>query len=249
MSAIVCQDLCKTFEQGEQRIIGLDRVSLSIEAGELLCLSGPSGSGKTTLLNAMGGLDTPDSGSITLGGRRIDQLSRGALADLRLREIGFVFQAYNLIPVLSARENVEFVMQVQGLAPALRRERAAGVLTEVGLAGLEERRPAEMSGGQQQRVAVARAIASEPQLVLADEPTANLDSQSATQLMDLFQALNRNRNVTFVLATHDPRVMAYARRLVRMEDGRVIDDVAQQPSGRPSVGRPSVGRPSVGSEG
>jgi len=236
VSAIVCRDLCKTFEQGEQRITGLDRVSLSIEAGELLCLSGPSGSGKTTLLNALGGLDTPDSGSITLGGRRIDQLSRGALADLRLREIGFVFQAYNLIPVLSARENVEFVMQVQGLAPALRRERAAAVLAEVGLAGLEDRRPAEMSGGQQQRVAVARAIASEPQLVLADEPTANLDSQSATQLMELFEALNRDRGVTFVLATHDPRVMAYARRLIRMEDGRIIEDVAQQPSGRPAVG-------------
>lgn len=236
MSGIVCQDLCKTFEQGEERITGLDRVSLSIEAGELLCLSGPSGSGKTTLLNALGGLDTPDSGSISLAGRRIDQLSRGALADLRLREIGFVFQAYNLILVLSARENVEFVMQVQGLAPALRRERAAAVLAEVGLAGLEDRRPAEMSGGQQQRVAVARAIASEPQLVLADEPTANLDSHSATQLMDLFQALNRHRGVTFVLATHDPRVMAYARRLIRMEDGRIIEDVAQQPSGRPAVG-------------
>lgn len=236
MSSIICHDLCKTFEQGEQRITGLDRVSLSIEAGELLCLSGPSGSGKTTLLNALGGLDTPDSGSISLAGRRIDQLSRGALADLRLREIGFVFQAYNLIPVLSARENVEFVMQVQGLAPALRRERAAAVLAEVGLAGLEDRRPAEMSGGQQQRVAVARAIASEPQLVLADEPTANLDSHSATQLMDLFQALNRDRGVTFVLATHDPRVMAYARRLIRMEDGRIIEDVAQQPSGRPAVG-------------
>jgi len=235
MSAIVCQDLCKTFEQGEQLITGLDRVSLSIEAGELLCLSGPSGSGKTTLLNALGGLDTPDSGSISLGGRRVDQLSRGALADLRLREIGFVFQAYNLIPVLSARENVEFVMQVQGVAPAQRRKRADAVLAEVGLAGLEDRRPADMSGGQQQRVAVARAIASAPQLVLADEPTANLDSHSATQLMELFQALNRERGVTFVLATHDPRVMAYARRLIRMEDGRIIEDTVQQCSGQASV--------------
>ena len=240
MSAIVCQDLCKTFEQGEQRITGLDRVSLSIEAGELLCLSGPSGSGKTTLLNALGGLDTPDSGSITLGGRRIDQLSRGALADLRLREIGFVFQAYNLIPVLSARENVEFVMQVQGVAPAQRRDRADAVLAEVGLAGLEDRRPAEMSGGQQQRVAVARAIASEPQLVLADEPTANLDSHSATQLMELFQTLNRERGVTFVLATHDTRVMAYARRLIRMEDGRIIEDVTQQPAEQPTAEQPTA---------
>ncbi len=239
MSSIVCQDLCKTFAQGEERITGLDRVSLSIDAGELLCLSGPSGSGKTTLLNALGGLDTPDSGSISLAGRRIDQLSRGALADLRLREIGFVFQAYNLIPVLSARENVEFVMQVQGIPAGARHQRAAAVLAEVGLAGLEDRRPADMSGGQQQRVAVARAIASEPRLVLADEPTANLDSHSATQLMDLFQALNRDRGVTFVLATHDPRVMAYARRLIRMEDGRVIEDVAQQPS--PSAGRPPAG--------
>jgi putative ABC transport system ATP-binding protein len=235
MSAIVCQNLCKTFAQGEQRITGLDRVSLRIEPGELLCLSGPSGSGKTTLLNALGGLDTPDSGSISLGGRRVDQLSRGALADLRLREIGFVFQAYNLIPVLSARENVEFVMQVQGVEASQRRERANAVLAEVGLAGLEDRRPGEMSGGQQQRVAVARAIASGPQLVLADEPTANLDSHSATQLMELFQTLNRQRGVTFVLATHDPRVMAYARRLIRMEDGRIIEDGAQQPPGQPAV--------------
>tara|TARA_R110002110_G_scaffold199015_1_gene409696 strand:+ start:8115 stop:8834 length:720 start_codon:yes stop_codon:yes gene_type:complete len=236
VSSIVCRDLCKTFQQGEERITGLDRVSLSIDAGELLCLSGPSGSGKTTLLNALGGLDTPDSGSISLAGRRIDQLSRGALADLRLREIGFVFQAYNLIPVLSARENVEFVMQVQGVAAAARGKRAAAVLAEVGLTGLEDRRPGEMSGGQQQRVAVARAIASEPRLVLADEPTANLDTHSATRLMDLFQALNRDRGVTFVLATHDPRVMAYARRLIRMEDGRIIEDVAQQPAGRLSAG-------------
>lgn len=229
MSAVVCRNLCKTFTQGEEVITGLDRVSLSIDAGEFVCLSGPSGSGKTTLLNAIGGLDTPDSGEITVGSQRLDTLSKGELADMRLNTIGFVFQAYNLVPVLSARENVEFVMQVQGLPAAQRRAQADAVLTEVGLAGMEERKPAELSGGQQQRVAVARAIASKPELVLADEPTANLDSHSAAKLMELFVELNTQRGITFVISTHDTRVMGYARRLVRLRDGQIVGDDPQEP--------------------
>ena len=227
MTAIHCRQLCKTFRQGEETITGLDHVDLDIESGEFVCLSGPSGSGKTTLLNAIGGLDTPDSGEIRLGELRLDRLDRGALADVRLHRIGFVFQAYNLIPVLSARENVEFVMQMQGVAAAERAAKAHAILREVGLDGLEERRPAQLSGGQQQRVAVARAIVSRPDLVLADEPTANLDSVASTHLMDLFAELNAHHRVTFVIATHDPRVMRYARRLIRMRDGRIVADEPQ----------------------
>ena len=229
MSTITCRQLCKTFRQGEEIITGLDHVDLDIEEGEFVCLSGPSGSGKTTLLNAMGGLDTPDSGEISVGDARVDQLSKADLANLRLNNIGFVFQAYNLIPVLSARENVEFVMQVQGMPAGERRRLADEMLAEVGLSGMENRLPAELSGGQQQRVAVARAIASKPALVLADEPTANLDSRSAAQLMDLFRELNEQRGITFVISSHDARVMAYARRLVRMRDGKIVADEAQEP--------------------
>ena len=229
MSSIRCNDLCKTFEQGGETIVGLDHVSLSIEEGEFVCLSGPSGSGKTTLLNAMGGLDTLDSGRIQVGDAVLTDLSRGQLADMRLQNVGFVFQAYNLVPVLSARENVEFVMQVQGVDARQRSQRVQEVLAEVGLEGLESRLPAELSGGQQQRVAVARAIASKPKLVLADEPTANLDTRSAAQLMGLFVSLNQ-RGITFVIATHDSRVMGYARRLVKLQDGRMISDEAQEPT-------------------
>jgi len=231
MNAVVCENLRKTFVQGEETIVGLDDVAISIEKGEFVCLSGPSGSGKTTLLNAMGGLITPDHGSIMIGTKRIEQLGKGALADLRLAEIGFVFQAYNLIPVLSARENVEFVMQVQGLAAHERKRRSLAVLSEVGLEGMEDRLPAQMSGGQQQRVAVARAIVSEPTLILADEPTANLDSKTATHLMDAFVELNRNHEITFVIATHDERIMAYARRLIRMQDGRIVSDETRKTVG------------------
>lgn len=227
MSAIHCRSLCKTFKQGDETITGLDHVDLVIEAGEFVCLSGPSGSGKTTLLNAIGGLDTPDSGEIRMGEIRIDRLDRGQLADMRLHHIGFVFQAYNLIPVLSAQENVEFVMQVQGLSFAERRRRSSDILREVGLQGMEDRRPAQLSGGQQQRVAVARAIVSRPNLVLADEPTANLDSIASAHLMDLFTELNEHHGITFVIATHDKRVMSYARRLIRMQDGKIIGDEAQ----------------------
>jgi len=224
MSTVQCIELCKTYRQGEIEVTGLDHVDLEIEEGGFVCLSAPSGGGKTTLLNAIGGLDTPDSGEIWLTGDRIDNLKKGELAKLRLHEIGFVFQAYNLIPVLTARENVEFVMEVQGVPAEIRRQRSLEILEEVGLAGLGDRRPAQMSGGQQQRVAVARAIVSQPALVLADEPTANLDSQTAEHLMELFVELNEHHQTTFVIATHDQRVMGYARRVIRMLDGRIVGD-------------------------
>ncbi len=227
MSTVRCIDICKTYVQGDVEIKALDHLSIEIDKGEFVCLMSPSGGGKTTLLNAIGGLDKPDSGEVWIDEKRIDTLSKGELAELRLRKIGFVFQAYNLIPVLTARENVEFVMQVQGVAGEERRDKALAVLEEVGLAGLEDRRPSEMSGGQQQRVAVARAVVSRPTLILADEPTANLDSKTSDDLMDLFAELNANHNTTFVIATHDQRVMAHIPRLIRMLDGRIVEDIQQ----------------------
>ena len=227
MSAVRCVDLCKTYRQGDQDIKALDHVSIDIEKGGFVGLSAPSGGGKTTLLNAIGGLDMPDSGEVWVADQRIDQMSKGELAELRLSSIGFVFQAYNLIPVLTARENIEFVMQVQGVPARERARQSLAILDEVGLKGLEDRRPAEMSGGQQQRVAVARAIVSRPALVLADEPTANLDSKTSDELMALFTELNEHHHTTFVIATHDQRVMGYAKRLVRMLDGRIVDDIQQ----------------------
>jgi len=227
MTAVRCVDLCKTYRQGEQDIRALDHLSMEVEEGGFVCLSSPSGGGKTTLLNAIGGLDKPDSGEVWIAGQRIDNLGKGELAELRLHRIGFVFQAFNLIPVLSARENVEFVMQVQGVPAAERRAKSLEILDEVGLQGLGDRLPSEMSGGQQQRVAVARAIVSDPALVLADEPTANLDSKTADGLIDLFQHLNEHHGTTFIMATHDERVMAYAKRLVRMLDGRIVEEIDQ----------------------
>jgi putative ABC transport system ATP-binding protein len=227
MTAVRCIDLCKTYRQGDADVKALDHVSIEVADGGFVCLSAPSGGGKTTLLNAIGGLDKPDSGEVYIAGRRIDTLSKGQLAGLRLRQIGFVFQAFNLIPVLTALENVEFVMQVQGVPASERHKQAIDILEEVGLAGLEDRRPADMSGGQQQRVAVARAIVSRPALVLADEPTANLDSKTADGLMELFRELNDHHNTTFIIATHDKRVMSYAKRLVKMLDGRIVDDIQQ----------------------
>lgn len=224
MSTVRCKDLCRFFIQGDQTIKALDHVNLNIDEREFVCLSGPSGSGKTTLLNAIGGLDKPTSGEVWVAGTRIDSLSKGELANMRLHNIGFVFQAYNLIPVLTARENVEFVMQVQGVPSNERRARAMEILDEVGLGDMESRRPAQLSGGQQQRVAVARAIVSNPAMVLADEPTANLDSVTAEHLMDLFVNLNETHDTTFIISTHDQRVMSYARRLIGMVDGRIMTD-------------------------
>lgn len=227
MSTVICEDVSKIFRQGDAVVKALDHLSVRIAEGEFVSLSGPSGSGKTTLLNAIGGLDVPDSGRITVAGKRIDQLGKSKRADMRLQNIGFIFQAYNLIPVLSARENVEFVMQVQGVPAAERRDKSLAILEEVGLRGMEDRRPGQLSGGQQQRVAVARAIVSRPALVLADEPTANLDSVTMAHLMELFVELNEKHHTTFVISTHDQRVMEYARRGIHMQDGRIVSDELQ----------------------
>ena len=194
---------------------------------EKVAVIGPSGSGKTTLLNLVSGILVPETGSVSCADTDVSDLSDKARRHFRISNIGFVFQAYNLIPVLTAQENVEFVMQVQGIPTAKRREKSLAILEEVGLEGLENRRPAEMSGGQQQRVAVARAIVSRPALVLADEPTANLDSKTSDELMGLFKELNEHHNTTFVIATHDQRVMRYAKRIIRMRDGRIVDDIEQ----------------------
>jgi len=227
MNIVECADVVKTYQQGKVVVKAVNGVSLSIAKGEFVAIAGPSGSGKTTLLNVIGGLDALDSGQLSIDGERVDLMGKSALAELRLHDIGFVFQAYNLIPVLSARENVEFVMQVQGVSAPERRRRALEILAEVGLAGMEDRRPAQLSGGQQQRVAVARAIVSHPKLVLADEPTANLDSVSLERLMAHFRELNQVHKITFLMATHDERVMAWAERRIRMEDGRIISDTPQ----------------------
>jgi len=228
MKILQCIDLYKTFKQGDIEVHALKNINFSVDKGEFLCLSGPSGSGKTTLLNMIGGLDNVTSGEVIIGEQKVHQMHRGELARMRLNSIGFIFQAYNLIPVLSALENVEFVMQIQGVANDERRQRAMEILKEVGLTGMENRRPSELSGGQQQRVAVARAIVSRPELVLADEPTANLDSNTASQLMQLFRNLNQSHQTTFILSTHDPMVMNFAKRLIRLKDGEIESDQIQE---------------------
>ncbi len=222
--AVKAHDLKKTYRQGHHDVHALAGIDLVIEPGELTVLAGPSGSGKTTLLNLIGALDRPTSGSIQVGGRDLSAMSRAELARMRRDHIGFVFQAYNLLPVLSALENAELVLELQGIPRAECKDKATEVLRAVGLGDMLGRRPAELSGGQQQRVAVARAIASARTLVLADEPTANLDSKSAESLLDIMVELNESRHLTFLFSTHDPRVMARARRVVKLEDGRIVDE-------------------------
>jgi putative ABC transport system ATP-binding protein len=225
MEAIVtCRGLSKRYGSGETAVHALRNVDLDIGQSEFLSLSGPSGSGKTTLLNHIGGLDRPSSGEVAVAGQRLGELGKGELADLRLEKIGFVFQAYNLIPVLSAYENVEFILQLQGVHARQRRERAREMLAEVGLEKLGERRPGELSGGQQQRVAIARAMASSPAIVLADEPSANLDSVATEELLALMSRLNETRGMTFCIASHDQRVIDHTHRRVRMRDGRIEAD-------------------------
>lgn len=224
MNIVECIDIKKTYEQGQVEVQALRGISLSIKKGGFVALAGPSGSGKTTVLNIIGGLDSADSGRVMVDGNVLDEMNQSQLADLRLHNIGFVFQAYNLIPVLSALENVEYVMLLQGVPVADRRQRAKTILDDVGLEDKYGRRPAELSGGQQQRVAVARAIVSNPSIVLADEPTANLDSKSGQDLLELMQEMNEKKKVTFIFSTHDHMVMDYARRLVKIRDGRVVDD-------------------------
>ena len=199
-------------------------MSLDIAPGEFTALMGPSGSGKTTLLNQIGALDTPTTGSVLIDGQELVGMDKVARSNLRLNRIGFVFQAYNLIPVLTAFENAEFVLMMRGIGPAERKERVMRTLASVGLEGMEHRLPSELSGGQQQRVAVARAIVGEPALVLADEPTANLDSKTGDDLLDLMKSLNQEQGITFVFATHDPKVMQAAQRVVTLVDGKISED-------------------------
>ncbi len=224
MAIFECRGVGKTYQQGAMAVKALEGVDLTVLKGEFLALAGPSGSGKTTLLNVMGGLDHADAGTVVLDGTPLNGMTQAQLSELRLRKVGCVFQSFNLIPVLSALENVEFVMLLQGVPASERMERARAILDEVGLAGMHNRRPAELSGGQQQRVAVARAIVSNPSIILADEPTANLDSQTGKRLLEMMREMNVRKGATFVFSTHDHVVMEYARRLVRLQDGRVVDD-------------------------
>jgi putative ABC transport system ATP-binding protein len=224
MNIVECIGVKKTYYQGKVEVHALNGVNLSINTGDFVALAGPSGSGKTTLLNIIGGLDSADSGQVIVDGNALETMTQTELASLRLRNVGFVFQAYNLIPVLSALENVEFVMLLQGVPAPERRERSTSILDDVGLEGMYNRRPAELSGGQQQRVAVARAIVSNPSIVLADEPTANLDSKTGMGLLEMMKQMNERRNATFIFSTHDKMVMDYARRLILIRDGLMADD-------------------------
>jgi putative ABC transport system ATP-binding protein len=228
MSAIATvRGVTRNYQQGPHTVRALRGVDLEVQEGDFLALMGPSGSGKSTLLNLFGGLDLPSDGQVSIEGKELSSLTKGALSDLRRDRMGFIFQAYNLIPVLSAYENAEFVLLLRGTPAAERKKIVMEMLAEVGLQGMENRRPNELSGGQQQRVAVARAIAGKPALVLADEPTANLDSETGNDLIDLMRQLNREHGITFIFATHDPKVMKAANRVVRLEDGKVTSDERQ----------------------
>jgi putative ABC transport system ATP-binding protein len=224
MKTIEVKNLSKIYKQDHIEVPAVNDVSISFEKGEFTALVGPSGSGKTTMLNLLGGLDQPTSGEVIVDGVRIDNLSSGALTQFRLNNIGFVFQSYNLIPVLTAMENTEFIMSLLKWPREKREQRATNLLKAVGLSDKLKSRPSQMSGGQQQRVAVARALASRPKFILADEPTANLDSKSTENLLDIMEQLNKEEDITFIFSTHDQRVINKARRVVVLEDGQVISD-------------------------
>ncbi len=224
MTLVRLEHISKTFRQGDIEVHALTDINLQVEEGEFAALVGPSGSGKTTLLNIIGGLDSPTDGRVHLNGTDVTALNESQLSDFRLFQLGFVFQAYNLVPVLSALENVELIMVLQGRPESERRERARHYLDLVGLGKVMERRPSALSGGQQQRVAVARALASGPRLVLADEPTANLDSDNATALLDIMHKLSHEEKTTFLFSTHDPRVMERAERIIQLRDGKIEHD-------------------------
>jgi len=220
------QNVSRLYHQGDETIRALDDVNLTLRRGEFVAIAGPSGSGKTTLLNVSVGLDQPTEGKVWVGGQDLTGMRAPELAQLRLNKVGFIFQSYNLVPVLSAEENAELILLLRGLPAAERKRSVLQVLKEVGLEGLENRRPSELSGGQQQRVAVARAIVAEPALVLADEPTANLDSDTAFALMELMEKLNQEHDTTFLFSTHDPRVMKRAKRIIHLLDGHVEKDIS-----------------------
>lgn len=228
MAVIETQDIVKIYDEKGIPVRAVNSVSLSIERGEFSAIVGPSGSGKTTLLNVIGGLDEPTSGSVFIEDTNLFTLDQNDRIDFRLHHIGFVFQAYNLIPVLTAIENVAFILQMQGKPTRECRDRARELLEEVGLSDKLHKRPSELSGGQQQRVAVARALASKPDFVLADEPTANLDSTSSANLLDMMADLNRKEEITFIFSTHDQRVMDRARRIMTLEDGKIVDDQTRE---------------------
>lgn len=213
------ENVSKTYKTGKIEVSALKDIVLEIEEGEFTVLAGPSGSGKTTLLNIIGALDKPTSGRVFIGGVEITSLPKSQLADIRLNRLGFIFQTYNLIPVLTAYENIEFTLLLQKVPFEKRREIVLDLLDKVGLKDYADRRPPEMSGGQQQRVAIARSIATGPELVMADEPTANLDSKTGSEIMDLMRKLNQEKNVTFIFSTHDPMVMERAKRVVKLKDG------------------------------
>jgi len=223
-AAVRTEEVWKIFEQEAEEVQAVRGVTLTIDSGEFTAMAGPSGSGKTTLLNLVGGLTRPTGGRVWVAGRDLTEMSNRALAHLRLSQIGFIFQAYNLLPVLTALENAEFPLLLQGVDGNQRRQRVRRLFERTGLTGLEDRRPGKLSGGQQQRVAVIRAVVGEPALVLADEPTANLDSAASDALLDMMEELNRGLGTTFVFATHDPRVMERARRLIRLVDGSIASD-------------------------
>ncbi|MDA0760736.1 MAG: ABC transporter ATP-binding protein [Proteobacteria bacterium] len=218
-TVIETRELVRKFGSGETQVTALNEVSITIRKGEFTAITGPSGSGKTTLLQLIGGLDEPDAGDVFLSGSNIAKMSGSELSDFRRDHIGFIFQSYNLIPVLSAEENIEYIMLLQGISAKIRQSRVREMLALVGLEGMGDRRPANLSGGQQQRVAVARAMASKPDIILADEPTANLDSKTGIALLDVMRQLNQQMDMTFVFSTHDHKIMDRADRLVHLEDG------------------------------
>lgn len=225
MEVIKAEDIVKTYNDNEIEVRAVQHIDLSVQEGEFTAIVGPSGCGKTTLLNILGGIDKPTSGKVLIGGAEITGLSDRKLIDFRLNNIGYVFQAYNLIPVLTAYENTEFIMLLQKWPKDKREKRAVELLEKVGLKDKMNNRPGKLSGGQQQRVAVARALASKPKFVLADEPTANLDSEATKQLLDIMYQLNQDENITFVFATHDQRVMDRAKRIIKLDDGKIIEDI------------------------
>jgi len=227
MSIIKISNLTKTYQDTEVPVHAVNGIDLTFDQGEFTAVVGPSGCGKTTLMNMVGGLEKPTSGSVEVDGSIMSELSSNDLIDFRLRNIGFVFQAYNLIPVLTAKENVEFIMQLQNWDKSKMDQRTINLLESVGLGDKLNSKPTQLSGGQQQRVAVARALASKPKFVLADEPTANLDSSATNQLLDIMEKLNREENITFIFATHDQRVMDKARRVITLDDGKVISDLSK----------------------
>ncbi|MDY0267750.1 ABC transporter ATP-binding protein [Trichloromonas sp.] len=229
MSLIQLKNVSKIYPLGSQQVTALADIDLEIASGEFTVFAGPSGSGKTTLLNLIGCLDQPTSGTIHIDGREIGGRTAREMADFRLHHIGFIFQSYNLVPVLTAAENAEFTLMLQKIPKAARRRRVEELFAALGLSGLEDRRPNDLSGGQQQRVAIARAMAADPRVILADEPTANLDSQTSEDLLRLMRRLNEEQGTTFIFSSHDPQVIHLARRVIRLKDGRLESDRPQSP--------------------